>query len=65
MKIKTATKWGLIGAIAGAVMSLYYLMYVIGLFSWSPALAVLSNILNIFSSCTLAMFFYVLYKNQK
>jgi hypothetical protein len=65
MKIKTATKWALIGAIVNALMSSCYILLNAGILKWSLTFSVASYILSIFTSCTFAMFFYVLYKNQK
>jgi len=65
MTIKQTTKWALIGAGVGAVMPFFYLLLNTGIMSWSPAFSIVTNILSIFTSCTFALFFYVLYKNQK
>lgn len=65
MTIKKATKWALIGAIVGALMHLFYILPNTGIIGWSPVIGVVNIILSIFTSCTFAMFFYVLYKNQK
>ena len=65
MTIKQATKWALIGAIIGALMPFCYLLLNSGIMGWSPAISIVTNILSIFTSCTLALFLYVLYKNQK
>ena len=65
MTIKQATKWALIGAIVGAFMPICYLLLNSGVMTWSPAISIGTNILSIFTSCTLALFLYVLYKNQK
>ena len=64
MTIKKATKWALIGAAVGTVMPFCYLLLNTGIMKWSPAISIVTNILSIFSSCTLALFLYVLYKNQ-
>lgn len=65
MTIKQATKWALIGAIVSALMPICYLLLNSGVMTWSPAISIVTNILSIFTSCTLALFLYVLYKNQK
>ena len=65
MTIKQATKWALIGAAVGTLMPFFYLLLNTGIMNWSPAVSIVTNILSIFTSCTLALFLYVLYKNQK
>ena len=65
MKIKTATLLGLIGAIVSILITCFYLLLNAQVFTYTPAISVCTNILTIFSSGTLAFFFYVLYKNQK
>ena len=65
MTIKQTTKLALIGAGVGAVMPFLYLLLNTGIMSWSPAFSIVTNILSIFTSCTFALFFYVVYKNQK
>ena len=78
MKIKTATLLGMIGAIISLCQYLFYLLLnskAISLVNedWDYekkeqvylAFNVTNNILSAFSSLTLMMFFYVLYKNQK
>ena len=65
MKIKTATKWALIGAIVNALMSSCYILLNTGILEWSPTISAIFYFLSIFTSCTFAFFFYVLYKNQK
>ncbi len=66
MKIKTATLWGMVGAIVSIILNVFY--FSINAFQldwWSPALGICTNLLNLFSSVTLVLFFYTLYINQK
>lgn len=65
MKLKTATLWGMIGAILSICLPFYYLLQNTGVFSWTPTIGIATYILSIVSSGTLALFFYTLYKNQK
>lgn len=65
MNIKTATLWGMIGAIISICITLFYLLLNAGVIEWAPAISIVTNILSIVSSGTLALFFYTLYKNQK
>lgn len=67
MKLKTATLWGMIGAILSVCLSLFYLLLnsAVIVINWSPAISIVANILSIVSNGTLALFFYTLYKNQK
>ena len=65
MKLKTATFWGMIGAIISACLSLFYLILNSDIITWSPGISVVTNILSLISSGTLVLFFYTLYKNQK
>lgn len=65
MKLKTATLWGMIGAILSVCLSLFYLLLNSAVINWSPAISIVANILSIVSNGTLALFFYTLYKNQK
>jgi hypothetical protein len=65
MKLKTATLWGMIGAIISIFITLFYLLINADVIEWHPAISIAINILSIVSSATLALFFYILYKNQK
>ena len=65
MKLKTATFWGMIGAIISACLSLFYLILNSDIITWSLGISVVTNILSLISSGTLVLFFYTLYKNQK
>lgn len=65
MKIKTATLWGMIGAILSIFITLFYLLLNAEVFDYTPAMSVITNILSIISSGTLVLFFYTLYKKQK
>lgn len=65
MKLKTATLWGMIGAIISICITLFYLLINADVIEWHPAISIATNILSIVSSATLALFFYILYKNQK
>lgn len=65
MKIKDATLIGLVGALISLFLSLFYMMNLAGLFSYNEVLAWITSLLNFVSTCTLALFFFMLYKNQK
>lgn len=65
MKIKTATLLGMIGAIVSICVTLFYLLLNSGVIDYAPAISIVTNIISIFSSGTLVVFFYTLYKNQK
>ena len=65
MKLKTATLWGMIGALISACLSIFYLLLNSDIITWSPGISVVTNILSLISSGTLVLFFYTLYKNQK
>ena len=65
MKIKTATLLGMIGAIVSICVTLFYLLLNSDVIEYAPAISIITNIISIFSSSTLVIFFYTLYKNQK
>ena len=65
MKLKTVTLWGMIGAIISICVSLFYLLLNADIIEYTPAISIVTNLISIFSSGTLVMFFYTLYKNQK
>lgn len=68
MKIKTATRLGMIGAIISFIIPIFYFLINAGLFSFIDNFTPISqiiNLLNFFSRLTLFLFFYTLYKNQK
>ena len=65
MKLKTATLWGMIGAIISIFITLFYLLINADVIEWHPAISIATNILSIVSSATLALFFYILYKKKK
>lgn len=65
MKLRTVTFWGMIGAIVSICQSLFYLLLNADIIEYTPAISIVSNLISIFSSGTLVMFFYTLYKNQK
>ena len=65
MKIKTATLLGMIGAIVSICVTLFYLLVNSGIVEYVPAISIVTNIISIFTSGTLVIFFYTLYKNQK
>lgn len=68
MKIKTATKLGMIGAIISFIISMFYFLVNAGLYqiidNFAPIRQII-NLLDFFSGLTLFLFFYTLYKNQK
>lgn len=65
MKIKTATLWGMIGAFVTILLNvIYFSINTFDLDWWSPTFGICTNLLNLFSSITLVLFFYTLYKNQ-
>ena len=68
MKIKSATLLGLIGAIISIALYVFSLLQNTGAISMYidyNVVIVIYNLCSIFSSLTLAIFFYILYKNQK
>lgn len=78
MKIKTATRLGMIGAIISIVLTFIYLLINLDVIKLVPedmdydkseqiykVFNVICNLCSIFSAFTLATFFYVLHKNQK
>ncbi len=70
MSIKKATYLGFIGAIVSIVLFVIYILLNLEIINVSSSqgymiINVISNICNAFSSSTLAIFFYVLHKNQK
>lgn len=78
MKIKSATQLGMIGAIISIALYVFFFLLNIEAIKLVPedmdyeqsqkiytAVNVVSNLCQIFSAFTLAIFFYVLHKNQK
>ncbi len=78
MKIKSATQLGMIGAIVTIVLTFVYLLLNLEVIKLVPedmdydesqriytTFNVICNLCNLFSAFTLAIFFYVLHKNQK
>lgn len=68
MKIKSATLLGLIGAIISIALYIFSLLQNTGAISMYidyNVVIVIYNLCSIFSSLTLAIFFYILHKNQK
>ena len=78
MKIKSATLLGLIGAIISIALGVFYILLNTEAITLVPedmdykksqeiykVVNVVTNLCSIFSSFTLAIFFYVLHKNQK
>lgn len=69
MKIKSATLLGLIGAIISIVLYVFFFLLNIEAIKLDyeiyTAVNVVSNLCQLFSAFTLAIFFYVLHKNQK
>lgn len=78
MKIKSATLLGLIGAIVSIALGVFYILLNTEAITLVPedmdyeqseqiykVVNVVINLCTIFSSFTLAIFFYVLHKNQK
>ena len=65
MKLKTITLLGMIAAILSACMTFFFILINSGVVEYSPSISIISNLISIFSSTTIALFFYTLYKNQK
>ncbi|MBF1522596.1 MAG: hypothetical protein HXN95_11370 [Prevotella salivae] len=72
MKIKSATLLGMIGAIISIALYVFFFLLNIkaiklvqGMDYVYTAVNVVSNLCQLFSAFTLAIFFYVLHKNQK
>ena len=78
MNIKTATLLGMVGAIISIVLNFFYVLLNTEVIKLGPEdlgyerteqivrfVNVFSNLCSLFSAFTLALFFYVLYKNQK
>ncbi len=78
MKIKSATLLGMIGAIISIAIYVFFILVNIEAIKLVPeemdyeqsqkiymAVNVVTNLCQVFSACTLAIFFYVLHKNQK
>ena len=65
MKLKTITLLGMIAAILSACMTFFFILIISGVVEYSPSISIISNLISIFSSATIALFFYTLYKNQK
>lgn len=69
MKIKSATLLGMIGAIISIVLYVFFFLLNIEAIKLDyeiyTAVNVISNLCQLFSAFTLAIFFYVLHKNQK
>ncbi len=65
MKLKTATLWGMIGAIITILLNFFYFLLSIDVIEWTRTINIATNILNLFASGVLALFFYTLFKNQK
>lgn len=78
MKIKSATQLGMIGAIISMASCIFFFLLNIEAIKLVPedmdyeqsqkiytAVNVVSNLCQLFSAFTLAIFFYVLHKNQK
>ena len=78
MKIKSATLLGMIGAIVTILLTIFYLLLNLEVIKLVPedmdyeksqqiytAFNVITNLCSLFSAFTLAIFFYVLHKNQK
>ena len=65
MKLKTITLLGMIAAILSACMTFFFILINSGVVEYSPSISIISNLISIFSSATIALFFYTLYKNQK
>lgn len=68
MKIKSATLLGLIGAIISIALYIFSLLQNTGAISMYidyNVVNVIYILCSIFSSLTLAIFFYILHKNQK
>ena len=55
----------MIGAIVSIFVTLFYLLLNSDVIEYTPAISIITNIISIFSSSTLVIFFYTLYKNQK
>lgn len=78
MKIKSATLLGMIGAIITIALTIFYLLLNLEAIKLVPedmdyeqsqkiytTVNVVINLCQLFSAFTLAIFFYVLHKNQK
>ena len=65
MKLKTITLLGMIAAILSACMTFFFILINSGVVEYSPSISIISNLISIFFSATIALFFYTLYKNQK
>lgn len=65
MKLKTITLLGMIAAILSVCMTFFFILINSGVVEYSPSISIISNFISIFSSATIALFFYTLYKNQK
>lgn len=65
MKLKTITLLGMIAAILSVCMTFFFILINSGVVEYSPSISIISNLISIFSSATIALFFYTLYKNQK
>ena len=65
MKLKTITLLGMIAAILSACMTFFFILINSGVVEYYPSISIISNLISIFSSATIALFFYTLYKNQK
>lgn len=65
MKLKTITLLGMIAAILSVCMTFFFILIKSGVVEYSPSISIISNLISIFSSATIALFFYTLYKNQK
>lgn len=65
MKLKTITLLGMIAAILSVCMTFFFILLNAGVVEYTPAFSIISNIISIISSATIALFFFTLYKNQK
>lgn len=67
MKLKTITLLGMIAAILSVCMPFYYILVMSEVVEYSPSnsIGIIANLIAIFSSTTIALFFYTLYKSQK
>lgn len=65
MKLKTITLLGMIASILSVCMTFFFILLNAGVVEYAPAFSIISNLIAIFSSATIALFFFTLYKNQK
>ena len=59
MKLKTITLLGMIAAILSVCMTFFFILINSGVVEYSPSISIISNLISIFSSATIALFFYL------